>query len=481
MKYIFSLLFVFFNAEFVFSQHVETVEIDSMLSVVENLKKADYPYGVALGLKAFDDSRKIDYKEGMVFSSLLLSRNQYELGKFDDALKNASTAAKLAQSVFDLKSYSDARRIKGLVLTRLKQYKAARIEFNQALNSAKKLESEQTRSSRVGVIFNDIAFLIDETGENLDSVSYYYGKGYREFEKMALSNSLKNKTLSLACANVGSSFLRVKELDSAQYYLDKALQLANAVDHKVVIATTLNDLGSLNYLKKDYNLSIDYFQKAILITKEIDNPFILKSSYLGISKAFKKINDNISSEEFLSKYITLSDSLEKTGSLFKNDRNLLEKQKTIAHPSRSDRSVIFIAFLSLIFVVGIYFGLGEKKKKKIADISTVNEVESLSTSIVVDEEILKRLVILAKQDDPSFLGLFKDVYPEFYKKLEDINPNLIAGEQKMAALLKLDFTTKEIASYTNSSVRAVEAKKYRLRKKLNISSEADINVWMMNT
>lgn len=477
MKCVLSLCFLFFLSSKCLSQNVAITQIDSVIRVVEQLEKNDYPYGIILSLRAYDDSKKINYKEGMLSSLLLVSREQYELGKFEDAIKNTSEAENIAFALSDFKSLSDALRLRGVSLTRLKNYSAGRACLKKALINAEKLKDFQTKSSRVGVLYNDIAFSIDQQQGSLDSVAYFYGKGYREFEKMALSNSLKNKTLSLACSNVGSSFLRANELDSAKYYLDRALQLANSVDHKVVVATTLNDLGSLYYLKKDYNSSIDHFEKGIIVAKEMKNPYILKSLYLGLSKAFKKINDDISSSKFLSEYISLSDSLEDSGNLDTEAKNLLEKEKIIAEPLRSNRSVVFVIFFSLIFLGSIYLGFGKSKKKKVLQV--VEDVQEESSD-QIDEKLLKRLVFLATEDDPSFLGLFKETYPGFYKKINEINPNLIAGEQKLCGLLKLDFTTKEIATCTNSSVRAVEAKKYRLRKKLSIASEEDINIWMMN-
>jgi DNA-binding CsgD family transcriptional regulator len=51
------------------------------------------------------------------------------------------------------------------------------------------------------------------------------------------------------------------------------------------------------------------------------------------------------------------------------------------------------------------------------------------------------------------------------------------SDQKMCAMLKLGFTAKQIAIYTNSSVKSVEGKIYRLRKKLNLSSDVNSKTW----
>jgi hypothetical protein len=93
-------------------------------------------------------------------------------------------------------------------------------------------------------------------------------------------------------------------------------------------------------------------------------------------------------------------------------------------------------------------------------------------------EELKEIVQLAVDNNPAFLVKFNQFDPEFSKKLLDIAPNLIATEIEFCVLLRLNFETKEIARYTNTSVRAVEGKKYRIRRKLGIPSDQDINIWM---
>ena len=93
-------------------------------------------------------------------------------------------------------------------------------------------------------------------------------------------------------------------------------------------------------------------------------------------------------------------------------------------------------------------------------------------------EELKGVVQLAVNNNPGFFMKFNEFDPSFSRKLLDINPGLVAVEMEFCVLLRLNFETKEIARYTNVSVRAVEGKKYRIRKKLNIPSDQDINIWM---
>ena len=91
---------------------------------------------------------------------------------------------------------------------------------------------------------------------------------------------------------------------------------------------------------------------------------------------------------------------------------------------------------------------------------------------------MKKIIQMGIANDPAFLVHFNKCEQEFIKKITTIAPTIIASELKFCALLRLNFETKEIARYTGLSVRAVEGKKYRLRKKLGVLSEEDLNVWM---
>lgn len=467
-----------------FGQSFNQGQIDSLLLVAEQLEVKEAAYGVTLSLKAYDDSKKIGYKKGMAQGLLIASRKQHELAKFDDVLKNASSAEKLAFEISDAKLISDALRLEGIGYTGLGDYKKGLSQFRKALRFAQNLPDKEVKSSRLGVLYNDIAFNLDENGGETDSVAFYYRKGYQEFQKMVLSNSLRNKTLSVACSNVGASFLRAKQLDSAEFYLDRALQLANSVNHETVKANTLCDLGSLSYFRKKYKQSIDYFQKGIVVAKSINDVFALKALYLGISKSYEAVRDDHNAENYLALYNEINDSI--AGKERDSRVQTASKDSNSIVPNVDDnfnRAILFSAVFVLLLVVilvHIYRKFQKEKANNERLQAEVHDTINMFALLQKDESHLKKILHLASTNDPSFLVVFKETFPDFYKKLYKVNSGLIAGEQKLCAFLKLDLSTKEIAQYTNSSIRAVEAKKYRLRKKLSIPSEEDINVWMIN-
>ncbi len=69
---------------------------------------------------------------------------------------------------------------------------------------------------------------------------------------------------------------------------------------------------------------------------------------------------------------------------------------------------------------------------------------------------------------------FDSVHTNYLKKLKDQFPSLTTSDLKLAAYLRLNLSSKEIAQLMNISVRGVETSRYRLRKKLGIESEENL-------
>jgi len=88
---------------------------------------------------------------------------------------------------------------------------------------------------------------------------------------------------------------------------------------------------------------------------------------------------------------------------------------------------------------------------------------------------------LADETDWDFFDEhFDAVHAGFLKKLHDQYPNLTPGDLRLAALLRLNLPSKEIAPLLHISVRGVENKRYRLRKKLDLPAEENLTAWVIN-
>lgn len=113
--------------------------------------------------------------------------------------------------------------------------------------------------------------------------------------------------------------------------------------------------------------------------------------------------------------------------------------------------------------------------------SAINKVQS-PTAI---KELKKTLSHLSdderlEEDWEKFSVHFDQVHSDFLKRLKETYPTLSPKDQKMAAYLRMNLSTKEIAPLLNISVRGVEIGRYRLRKKLNLESQENLTEFMIS-
>lgn len=97
--------------------------------------------------------------------------------------------------------------------------------------------------------------------------------------------------------------------------------------------------------------------------------------------------------------------------------------------------------------------------------------------------IVKKLdALIADQDKDKadFEEHFSASQSGFYKRIKKDHPTLTTTELRLCSLLKMNMNTKEIASYLGIAARSVEVSRYRLRKKLELQSDANLFEYMMN-
>lgn len=96
---------------------------------------------------------------------------------------------------------------------------------------------------------------------------------------------------------------------------------------------------------------------------------------------------------------------------------------------------------------------------------------------VTDFNRIIRLLDTEEKSDASweqFSVHFDAVHVNFLKRLQETYPRITNTELRLSAYLKMNLSTKEIASLMKISPRGVEVGRYRLRKKLNLPSHTNL-------
>ena len=110
-------------------------------------------------------------------------------------------------------------------------------------------------------------------------------------------------------------------------------------------------------------------------------------------------------------------------------------------------------------------------KTEVKKISTIGEMPAQREEI---KELYKTLhlnssTILDKSE--NHLDLVNDLNVNFFQKINKMYPQLNNSEIIICYYLYIGFKNKEIAVFLNTSVRAVESKRYRINKKIHVDKE----------
>lgn len=94
---------------------------------------------------------------------------------------------------------------------------------------------------------------------------------------------------------------------------------------------------------------------------------------------------------------------------------------------------------------------------------------------------LEKIVTAELQDEDNWQQLnvyFDKVNQNFTERLIKAFPNLTQNDLRLCILIKLNLSAKEMANLLNVSVPGIEKGKYRLKKRLNLSVEEDLNEFL---
>lgn len=326
--------------------------------------------------------------------------------------------------------------------------------------------------------------LIFHARSNLGDIYFYtkqYDKALAEYHEVRKLSIMLKKYDAVSLGNLALAYHYQNKADIAEQYYKEALQIAEE-ENSVVFSIILPEYCKLlvskgdkikarrlaskaikderNLQKSDYNLILlnvlaqtDDAYKPILMLVSICVCIIVVAFIVVVIRLVRKKREKLIDNEYIDRLEKQIQEMEKSKDDDSNDKNgISNEQKGLTFLALSDSIPEIMQLISQIkYSAGSKTEIADKAKSLEQIISPFNE-----------NKIKKEISQFLEQE--SLLGV----------KLKKAYPDLNLSEIKLCIMIKEGLSTKEIANVTNRSVRGVESAKFRMRKKMNISSQKDI-------
>ena len=119
--------------------------------------------------------------------------------------------------------------------------------------------------------------------------------------------------------------------------------------------------------------------------------------------------------------------------------------------------------------------------------SILNRLESLIEAPPgQDRAQLKKLqaeirkMLRADKDWEELSRNFERINEDFVRKIHSVNPNITTHDLRLATLIKMNLTNKEIAQLLNINYQSVKNAQYRLKQKLKLAPGENIRTFLAN-
>lgn len=367
----------------------------------------------------------------------------------------------------------------------------------------------------IGKIYLDSCFLAYDANKNkLDKAYLDFEKSFilaqedKNEEAIALLNEIepwftenRPSYLVLVYTYWGDVYRNMEDLSESEAYYKKALAIAGQYNSHLDFSVLVHErLAQLFIEKGDFEKAFNSQRKA----KELDAQFF--DSRSPGNQPLLEIKDEYRLEKERQEKLIQKQRLEQ-----------LEQEDKISFLQR----IILLGALVFTLIIATIYILQIRNKHKIEkelirrnkelEIQKAKELlelknKELATSalqLVEKDEFLKDLKGTLKGSDgkintteihkvlksishsnqnnwEEFKLRFTAVNEAFYKKVTTRYPNLTQSDQKICALIKLNFSSKEMARLLGISVESVHTTRYRLRKKMGLERSVNLEDFIAN-
>ena len=412
-----------------------------------------------------------------------------------------------------------------LVYSSLGDFQKAESQYKEVLESRKKTGKKSVIIIQYMMMMQFYyKFNMHETGDDLYDLATSL---YNELKYSNKGDSLEEIKIwySYVLSVYGSNLLKLKKIKQALISLNESKKIIVAQNHNTTVYPDVNlEIAKCYYELQSYNKA----ENALVESLSSDNlvsepkPINFNSDKRRLEKLlFLSTIYNVQGKE--TEVIKIKDSIIKTYqrqdnldfNIIENRLVLYEKEKEI-NKNKLEKTRLtyttYIGLLSFILIIIAFFSRFKYQRERNSRLeleknevslkleSKNRELVSKANFILQRNEYLKNIIsklnksevneqsfrrvkkevselINSERSYEEFDKIFTNVYPKFYKILNDKH-NLSQTYLRLAAYIRMNQSNNEIAKISGISIRTVETQRYRLSKLLKIDKNQNLNSYI---
>lgn len=240
----------------------------------------------------------------------------------------------------------------------------ARPYLNRAIGQIEKLPTGNKKYRLKALSFLELG-KFDFNNANYTGANKNFRLSLAQFNLIQGLDKSNNYHYRRSLYNIGNSYYYLKQPDSAETYLNKALAVKDleSPDLKYFIYSTLAEVYTM---RGHYKQAIDTLQ-TILDDKDFDINPLKTEIYLNLSRNYKSIGDKANYTLYNEKHLALRDTVEghqrkAINTVFKVEQN--DFSKSILESKQYIRWLIYAILFLVLASLGTIFYLHRKKKRE---------------------------------------------------------------------------------------------------------------------
>lgn len=440
---------------------------------------SDYPLAISYYQRSMDSAAaKVDsfpYYDSMLDIACVYDR----LSELDKAIQLGETVVQAY-----IRSEDSSRIGRGYTTLSAFYGRADQIE-KQIITAKKGLEIIKKHGSLIEccAAYNQLAFTYSGKGRwaealpMLDSALFF------------MQASKVMDQLSSIYLNLGNCHRNLQNWDKSKFYLQKSAELADSLGQTHVKSVAMLRLSQVAESQGDLASALSLFKQSaalkdtVLNREKLSHIQTLEVSYQSKEKDLQiSLLSQEQKTERTRRYLVFTASLLALAllgfGLFQARQKLTHTRQVLKRNQEELKRFAEMLLSKNIQLLNYENALQEKVQKP-SNLPTATESEETEADISsLELENLFNSQILTFEDWESFKHRFEQAYPGYLLRMRATIQDLSGAEERLFLLIKLGFNSQEIADTLGISINGVKKGRQRLRKRLDLQPDADLEAFI---